>query len=89
MNTATAAFTHFGHGCVLIWCLRPPQANPASANTVICQRAAAGGGLHSLSGEHGDGNPRRALLPKMFGPELVRAFAIQIAWDPDYNKNPN
>jgi FAD/FMN-containing dehydrogenase len=28
----------------------------------------------SLSGEHGDGQSRAALLPKMFGPELMEAF---------------
>ena len=28
----------------------------------------------SLSGEHGDGQSRGALLPKMFGPELMAAF---------------
>lgn len=28
----------------------------------------------SFSGEHGDGQARATLLPKMFGPELVRAF---------------
>ncbi len=28
----------------------------------------------SLSGEHGDGQSRAELLPKMFGPELVQAF---------------
>ena len=28
----------------------------------------------SLSGEHGDGQARAELLPKMFGPELVEAF---------------
>jgi FAD/FMN-containing dehydrogenase len=28
----------------------------------------------SLSGEHGDGQSRGELLPKMFGPELVEAF---------------
>ena len=28
----------------------------------------------SLSGEHGDGQARGALLPKMFGPELMQAF---------------
>jgi len=28
----------------------------------------------SLSGEHGDGQSRGALLPKMFGPELMNAF---------------
>jgi FAD/FMN-containing dehydrogenase len=28
----------------------------------------------SLSGEHGDGQSRGRLLPKMFDPELIRAF---------------
>jgi len=28
----------------------------------------------SLSGEHGDGQARGALLPKMFGPDLIGAF---------------
>ena len=28
----------------------------------------------SLSGEHGDGQARAELLPKMFGPELIQAF---------------
>ena len=37
----------------------------------------------SLSGEHGDGQSRGALLPKMFGPELMRAFGeFKAAWDP-------
>ena len=29
----------------------------------------------SLSGEHGDGQSRGALLPKMFGPELIKPLA--------------
>ncbi len=29
----------------------------------------------SLSGEHGDGQARAALLPKMFGPSWCRRFA--------------
>ena len=34
----------------------------------------------SLSGEHGDGQSRGALLPKMFGPDLMEAFrAIQVS----------
>ena len=37
----------------------------------------------SLSGEHGDGQSRGALLPKMFGPELMKAFGeFKSAWDP-------
>ncbi|HEV8365460.1 MAG TPA: FAD-binding and (Fe-S)-binding domain-containing protein [Gemmatimonadaceae bacterium] len=43
----------------------------------------------SLSGEHGDGQSRAELLPKMFGPELVRAFAeFKAIWDPDNRMNP-
>jgi FAD/FMN-containing dehydrogenase/Fe-S oxidoreductase len=43
----------------------------------------------SLSGEHGDGQARAALLPKMFGPELVRAFQeFKAIWDPDNRMNP-
>jgi FAD/FMN-containing dehydrogenase/Fe-S oxidoreductase len=43
----------------------------------------------SLSGEHGDGQARAALLPKMFGPELVDAFReFKCIWDPDNRMNP-
>ncbi len=43
----------------------------------------------SLSGEHGDGQARAALLPKMFGPELMRAFHdFKTLWDPDNRMNP-
>ena len=43
----------------------------------------------SLSGEHGDGQSRAALLPKMFGPELMGAFReFKALWDPDNRMNP-
>ncbi|HEX6805058.1 MAG TPA: FAD-linked oxidase C-terminal domain-containing protein [Terriglobales bacterium] len=43
----------------------------------------------SLSGEHGDGQARAELLPKMFGPELVEAFQrFKALWDPDWKMNP-
>ena len=43
----------------------------------------------SLSGEHGDGQARAELLPKMFGPELVTAFQkFKALWDPDWKMNP-
>ncbi|MGA2726769.1 MAG: FAD-binding and (Fe-S)-binding domain-containing protein [Terracidiphilus sp.] len=43
----------------------------------------------SLSGEHGDGQARAALLPKMFGPELMQAFReFKALWDPDNRMNP-
>ena len=43
----------------------------------------------SLSGEHGDGQVRAELLPKMYGPELIDAFrAFNAASDPDWKMNP-
>ena len=43
----------------------------------------------SLSGEHGDGQARAELLPKMFGPELMQAFReFKSLWDPDWKMNP-
>jgi FAD/FMN-containing dehydrogenase/Fe-S oxidoreductase len=43
----------------------------------------------SLSGEHGDGQARAVLLPKMFGPELMEAFKeFKAIWDPDNRMNP-
>jgi FAD/FMN-containing dehydrogenase/Fe-S oxidoreductase len=43
----------------------------------------------SLSGEHGDGQARAALLPRMFGPELMQAFReFKAVWDPDNRMNP-
>jgi hypothetical protein len=43
----------------------------------------------SISGEHGDGQSKAALLPKMFGPELIQAFnEFKSIWDPDWKMNP-
>jgi FAD/FMN-containing dehydrogenase/Fe-S oxidoreductase len=43
----------------------------------------------SLSGEHGDGQSRADLLPKMFGPELIQAFnEFKSLWDPQWKMNP-
>ena len=43
----------------------------------------------SFSGEHGDGQARAALLPKMFGPELMQAFReFKMLWDPENRMNP-
>jgi FAD/FMN-containing dehydrogenase/Fe-S oxidoreductase len=43
----------------------------------------------SLSGEHGDGQARAELLPKMFGEELVQAFReFKSIWDPEWKMNP-
>ncbi|HEY4440639.1 MAG TPA: FAD-binding and (Fe-S)-binding domain-containing protein [Candidatus Elarobacter sp.] len=43
----------------------------------------------SLSGEHGDGQARGALLAIMYGSDLVEAFrAYKRIWDPDGRMNP-
>jgi len=43
----------------------------------------------SLSGEHGDGQARAELTPKMFGLELIEAFReFKSIWDPDWKMNP-
>ncbi len=43
----------------------------------------------SISGEHGDGQSKAALLPKMFGDEIVRAMAeFKAIWDPEGKLNP-
>jgi Fe-S oxidoreductase len=43
----------------------------------------------SLSGEHGDGQAKGELLPKMFGPRLMEAFReFKTIWDPEWRMNP-
>ncbi|GAA3844822.1 FAD-binding and (Fe-S)-binding domain-containing protein [Streptomyces coacervatus] len=43
----------------------------------------------SLSGEHGDGQARAELLPKMYGAEMVALFErVKGVWDPDDLLNP-
>ncbi|HEY1868812.1 MAG TPA: FAD-binding and (Fe-S)-binding domain-containing protein, partial [Candidatus Cybelea sp.] len=43
----------------------------------------------SLSGEHGDGQARAALLPIMYGDRVVEAFrAFKRVWDPQNRMNP-
>ncbi len=43
----------------------------------------------SYSGEHGDGQSRGELWPKMFGPELMQAMReFKAIWDPEYKMNP-
>jgi Fe-S oxidoreductase/FAD/FMN-containing dehydrogenase len=43
----------------------------------------------SLSGEHGDGQARAELLPRMFSPELMEAHRqFKRIWDPRWKMNP-
>jgi FAD/FMN-containing dehydrogenase/Fe-S oxidoreductase len=87
-----AFYGHFGQGCVHTrndWDQRSEGGRrkwrefvDEAADLVISY-----GG--SLSGEHGDGQSRAELLPKMYGDELVQAFReFKSIWDPDGKMNP-
>jgi FAD/FMN-containing dehydrogenase/Fe-S oxidoreductase len=85
-------YGHFGQGC--IHCRIPFDlytANGIEKYRAFVSEAAdlvlSYGG--SLSGEHGDGQARAELLPKMFGPEIMQAFRdFKAIWDPDGKMNP-
>ncbi|MGW0491393.1 FAD-binding and (Fe-S)-binding domain-containing protein [Streptomyces olivaceus] len=91
-DTGPSLYGHFGQGCVHT---RIPfglyTADGVAAYRRFMERAADlvvefGG---SLSGEHGDGQSRGELLPRMFGEELVGAFArLKAVFDPLNRMNP-
>ncbi|HET9183876.1 MAG TPA: FAD-linked oxidase C-terminal domain-containing protein [Candidatus Angelobacter sp.] len=91
-NYTWTVFGHFGQGCVharIAFDLKTVQGvakfrrfMEEGADLVVRY-----GG--SLSGEHGDGQAKGELLPKMFGPELMQAFReFKAAWDPQWMMNP-
>jgi FAD/FMN-containing dehydrogenase/Fe-S oxidoreductase len=88
-----AFYGHFGHGCIHMRVSFDLQSEAGirkygefvekAADLVVSY-----GG--SLSGEHGDGQSRGSLLPKMFGPELMNAFRqFKAIWDPQNRLNPH
>src|SRR5579864_5967745 len=85
-------YGHFGHACVHTRLNFDYESEEGVARFREFMNEAADlvvsyGG--SLSGEHGDGQARAELLPKMFGPELIQAFnEFKSAWDPDWKMNP-
>jgi FAD/FMN-containing dehydrogenase/Fe-S oxidoreductase len=86
-------YGHYGHGCIHTQVSFDllSERGIRKFNEFI-ERAAdlviSYGG--SLSGEHGDGQARASLLPKMFGPELVDAFRkFKTLWDPAGKMNPH
>ena len=91
-NYESPLYGHFGEGCVHMRIDFDLQSEPGIQQfREFIDRATdivvAHGG--SISGEHGDGQSRGALLPKMFGPELMEAFrAFKGLWDPDHKMNP-
>jgi FAD/FMN-containing dehydrogenase/Fe-S oxidoreductase len=86
-------YGHFGQGCIhtridfdfrTVEGIRNYRAFISEAADLV---VSYGG---SISGEHGDGQSKAEMLPKMFGPELVRAFEeFKAIWDPQNKMNPN
>ncbi|HVA50757.1 MAG TPA: FAD-linked oxidase C-terminal domain-containing protein [Pirellulales bacterium] len=91
-NYQCALYGHFGQGCVHT---RINFQFKTAEGVAIYRRfmyeaadlVLSYGG--SLSGEHGDGQSRAELLPKMYGTELIEAFReFKSIWDPDWKMNP-
>ncbi|MGH9254616.1 MAG: FAD-binding and (Fe-S)-binding domain-containing protein [Vicinamibacterales bacterium] len=85
-------YGHFGHACIHMQISFDLRSEPGiRAYGEFVERAADlvvryGG---SISGEHGDGQSRGALLPKMFGPELMQGLReFKAVWDPGNRLNP-
>ncbi|AFL87600.1 FAD/FMN-dependent dehydrogenase [Terriglobus roseus DSM 18391] len=88
----TPMYGHFGQGCVHLRISFDLKTTAGAAKYRDFIDKAADivlkyGG--SFSGEHGDGQSRACLLPKMFGPELMSAFVeFKALWDPTNRMNP-
>ncbi len=85
-------YGHFGDGCVHAR-IDFPLTRPGGAQTyrrfveAAARVAASYGG--SMSGEHGDGRARSALLPAMYSAEAIALFGrVKAAFDPDDLLNP-
>jgi FAD/FMN-containing dehydrogenase/Fe-S oxidoreductase len=85
-------YGHFGEGCVHVRIDHDLMTAAGRRKYADFQTAAADlvvehGG--SLSGEHGDGRQRSALLSRMYSPSVLEAFAAAKAvFDPDNLFNP-
>lgn len=88
----TALYGHFGEGCVHARINFDLQSEAGVKKYKSFAYEAADLVLShdgSLSGEHGDGQSRAELLPKMYGEELIQAFReFKSIWDPDWKMNP-
>jgi len=87
-----ALYGHFGQGCLhcridFVFETEEGRRTYRSFIEDAADLVVSYGG--SLSGEHGDGQSRAELLPKMFGDRLVGAFEkFKGIWDPDWKMNP-
>jgi FAD/FMN-containing dehydrogenase/Fe-S oxidoreductase len=83
-------YGHFGDGCVHVRLDLPLPDRPQRLRPFLLDAAdlvARHGG--SLSGEHGDGRARSELLPRMYSPEVIAAFAaFKRLFDPGDLLNP-
>ncbi|MGW3949577.1 FAD-linked oxidase C-terminal domain-containing protein [Streptomyces sp. NPDC004752] len=85
-------YGHFGDGCIHVridfdLLTEAGIGRFRRFSEEIADLVVAHGG--SLSGEHGDGQARAELLPKMYGPRLVDLFEqVKAIWDPDGLLNP-
>jgi FAD/FMN-containing dehydrogenase/Fe-S oxidoreductase len=85
-------YGHFGQGCIharMDFDLKTAEGVAKYRGFVTEAAKIVVGYGGSLSGEHGDGQSRAELLPIMFGPRLVEAFAkFKRIWDPTGKMNP-
>lgn len=87
-----AMYGHLGQGCIhsrISFDLRTPAGLRTYRRFLedAADLVSSYGG--SLSGEHGDGQQRAELLPRMVGEELVGAFRdFKRIWDPAWKMNP-
>ncbi len=85
-------YGHFGDGCVHVRIDFPLTSDGGAARyrsfVEDAARLVAGYG-GSMSGEHGDGRARSALLPAMYSPAAISLFGeVKAAFDPDNLLNP-
>lgn len=84
------AYGHFGDGCVHLRIDFPLGHDGAAMRSFLkaaAELVARYGG--SLSGEHGDGRARGELLPTMYSPQAIAAFAgFKALFDPHNLLNP-
>ncbi|MGV9643007.1 FAD-binding and (Fe-S)-binding domain-containing protein [Streptomyces sp. NPDC003514] len=87
-----APYGHFGDGCIHVridfdLLTERGVGRFRRFSEELAALVVAHGG--SLSGEHGDGQARAELLPRMYGQETVRLFErAKGVWDPDGLLNP-
>ncbi|MER6130628.1 FAD-binding and (Fe-S)-binding domain-containing protein [Streptomyces sp. NPDC001815] len=85
-------YGHFGDGCIHVridfdLLTRAGVGRFRTFSQELAELVVSHGG--SLSGEHGDGQARAELLPKMYGPRVVGLFErVKDLWDPDGLLNP-